>query len=91
MAKKKVRIKFAKLDSRIDGLAHGYDNDVTGKWEPTGKIDIKQGLKGVDLLDTVIHEMLHVYNPEMKEREVKRQAREISRALWGMNYRRVEK
>lgn len=97
MKNRPIEVRFRRLGKhkanggKVDGLAWGYDNDKTGRWEPSGLIEIDVRLKGIDLLDTVIHEMIHTHNPQMGEPEVKRQAREIAKVLWKMNYRRVEK
>lgn len=41
-----------------------------------------------DTLDTVIHEALHCSRPELDEQAVDSTARDISRLLWRLGYRR---
>ena len=41
-----------------------------------------------DTLDTIIHEALHCARPELDEAAVDSTARDISRLLWRMGYRR---
>jgi hypothetical protein len=41
-----------------------------------------------DTLDTVIHEALHCSRPELDEQAVDATARDLSRLLWRLGYRR---
>jgi len=43
-----------------------------------------------DRLDTVLHEALHAIRPELDETAVDATARDISRLLWRLGYRRVQ-
>tara|TARA_B100000959_G_C14769991_1_gene537085 strand:- start:522 stop:815 length:294 start_codon:yes stop_codon:yes gene_type:complete len=42
-------------------------------------------------LDTLIHELLHVYNPEWSENKVSKTANEITDIIWKKNYRRIKR
>ena len=42
-----------------------------------------------DTLDTVIHEALHCSRPELDEQAVDATARDLSRLLWRLGYRRT--
>ena len=42
-----------------------------------------------DTLDTVIHEALHCSRPELDEQAVDATARDLSRLLWRLGYRRM--
>lgn len=43
-----------------------------------------------DTLDTIIHEALHCSRPELDEAAVDATARDISRLLWQLGYRRAK-
>ena len=43
-----------------------------------------------DTLDTIIHEALHCSRPELDEAAVDATARDISRLLWRLGYRRAK-
>jgi len=43
-----------------------------------------------DTLDTIIHEALHCSRPELDEAAVDATARDISRLLWRLGYRKAE-
>jgi hypothetical protein len=42
-----------------------------------------------DTLDTIIHEALHCSRPELDESAVDATARDLSRLLWRLGYRRT--
>lgn len=45
-------------------------------------ITIKQGLKGVELMEVLLHEMLHSCAWDLDEEVITEMADDISRALW---------
>ena len=53
------------------------------------EIDPRQTSK--NYLDTLIHELLHVYNPEWSENKVSKTANEITDIIWKKNYRRIKR
>ena len=60
-----------------------------GTWYPKSRrVGLRRGQNGRCLMNTVIHEMLHVLDGAMSEREVSRRAGVLARALWGLGYRR---
>lgn len=86
----KIAVKFRKLGrEKAFGLAHGHLHG--GKWLPSGLVEIDPRQTSRELMDTATHESLHLMNPSMSEKEVKRQAKLIAKILWDMNFRRVEK
>ena len=55
----------------------------------TGIIEIDSRLKGLEHLDTLVHETLHILNPKWGEIKVLGHATEIARVLWEQGYRRI--
>ena len=53
------------------------------------EIDPRQTSK--NYLDTLIHELLHVYNPEWSENKVSKTANEMTQIIWQKNYRRIKR
>jgi hypothetical protein len=43
----------------------------------------------IDLMDTVIHEVLHAIRPELSEEAVLETGTTIAKALWKLNYRKM--
>lgn len=59
-------------------------------FKETYEIHIEKKLKGVDLLDTTIHELAHLYFPEIVEEEIDVRASVIAKALWEEGWRKVD-
>ena len=57
---------------------------------PFKKIKIKRGLKGLNHLDTIVHETLHACLWMASEEWVAETAADISKVLWRLGYRRIE-
>jgi hypothetical protein len=53
----------------------------------TRTISVRRGVKGVDELDTYLHELRHATGDFLEEDFVKREAKEIAEALWILGYR----
>ena len=71
---KVIRRKLAR--ERAWGLSHS-----------DGIIEIDERLKGRKLLEILIHEAMHILNPEMTENEVVRQSKALTKLLWREGYR----
>ena len=63
------------------GLAHTAE----------GIIEIESSLKSRRRLNILIHEALHILNPEWSESKVIKQAGRLTKLIWTQNYRRIEK
>jgi len=61
-------------------------------WQEARIIDVDADAhqKAKDLLDTYIHEVIHVALPTLEEEKVDRLAGEITEVLWGRGYRQVK-
>ena len=53
-------------------------------------IEIDPRQRSKQYLDTLIHEMLHVYNPEWSESKVTKTANEMTDIIWSKNYSKVK-
>jgi hypothetical protein len=60
------------------------DDPTTSKPE----IWVKRNQKPIDLMDTIIHEVLHAVRPELSEEAVLDTATTIAKVLWKFNYRK---
>jgi hypothetical protein len=68
-----------------------------GREKALGLCHQRQGLVEIDTrhcskeyLDTMIHEMLHMYFPEAEEEKVTRVANKMTQVLWRRNFRRLK-
>jgi hypothetical protein len=54
-----------------------------------GRIEIDPRQSSKDFLDTLIHEMLHHFWPDLEEEEVSKAARIMASVAWKLRYRRM--
>lgn len=77
MTKKPITVKFSKLGKyKADGLAYADKR----------KIIIDSRLTGVELLETILHEILHIQQPDLSEEAVLRYSKETAEVLWKIGY-----
>ena len=77
MTKKPITVKFGKLGKyKADGLAYADKR----------KIIIDSRLTGVELLETILHEILHIQQPDLSEEAVLRYSKETAEVLWKIGY-----
>ena len=60
-------------------------------WVEDRRIEIDSRLESRDFLDTLIHELLHIYNPDWKEQRVASVATQMTNLIWAKDYRRIKK
>lgn len=56
----------------------------------TNTIEIDPRLRGRKKMEILIHEALHILNPEMSETKVLEQGRKIANLLWKQHFRQVD-
>lgn len=64
--------------------------DCSDPSDPKRQIRVRQVLRGLPKLETIIHEALHAQWPDATEETVARHGRELSRLLWRCGYRQVD-
>lgn len=74
-------IVIQKLDGELWGWCD-YDEKT---------LFVEQKLKAHDFMDTIIHEHLHWYFPDLNEKTVERIATQIADSLWKLRFRRIAK
>ena len=75
------KVVYRKLGrERADGRALQSD----------GVIEIDPRIKGRRLLETIVHEVLHITNPHWTEEKVIIDSKEITRILWNTGYRKMD-
>lgn len=55
----------------------------------TGEIHIDERLKGIEHLEILVHEILHIQNPKWAEVKIIGHSKEMSKLLWKQGYRRI--
>jgi hypothetical protein len=82
--KKNWKIKIVKSTEMSPFSLGECDDPTTSKPE----IWVKRTQKPIDLMDTIIHEVLHAVRPELSEEAVLDTATTIAKVLWKFNYRK---
>lgn len=54
---------------------------------PSKTIRIRSDLRGEELADTLLHELIHALDPSKDEEWVERAATDIARVLWRLGFR----
>lgn len=98
MPRKKQRKKLTKqtevhahLIPRIHEKKLGREGNWGQQWSGTERIDIDPRQTAYRYLNTLIHEILHVYFVDLNENTVTIIADAIARIIWKKNYRRIQK
>lgn len=77
---KRIKIKYSKLGKqKVWGFAHS-----------DGLIEVDERLKGKKKMEIIIHEVMHLLNPEDEEEEVVRKSVILTNTLWHEKYRMIE-
>lgn len=77
-------LRFTRLRGSAAGWAYLPDSKNPGMER---KILIDEKLKGRSLLETTVHELIHVSFPTASEEHVTEAAHDIGRILWTLGYR----
>ena len=77
-------LRLTKLRGQAAGWAYLPDSK-NKKLER--KILVDERLAGRAMLETIIHEILHVCFPTVSEEHITTSARDLSRILWSLGYR----
>jgi hypothetical protein len=80
-----IKVHFEELGDRPP---NGKNSTSFGEMEGT-EVYIDPRQKEDELLDTAVHELLHVVCPYMSEKNVHTKATRIAETLWKMGYRRI--
>jgi hypothetical protein len=76
-----VKVVYRKLGKeRAWGQAHIHDNTI----------EVDPRLKGKKKLEIIIHEALHILNPDFSESKVIEQSKKLTNLLWKEHFRQVD-
>lgn len=84
------KVVYVKLGSSRPKLQkNGQSRTPFGEWSE-GMIKIDPRQEPFEMLDTIVHEILHEAQPEINEEGIERISNLISKVLWREGYRKVE-
>ena len=84
--KKNWKIKIVKSTEK--GMSQTSLGECDDPKKANPEIWVKRTQKPIDLMDTIIHEVLHAVRPELSEEAVLDTATTIAKVLWKFNYRK---
>lgn len=67
----------------------GREGALGQYFQGTGLIEIDPRQKAKEYLDTLIHELLHMYYPDESEENICEVATSIAKEVWKRNFRRI--
>lgn len=77
----RIKVRYRKL-GKEQALGLAYQNK--------NLIEIDSRLKGKRLLTTLVHEILHIQNPDWSENKVEVQSKGMADVLWKQHFRKVD-
>ena len=63
---------------------------ITWDFKEDKEIHIDERLKSKEYMLTVIHELTHIHQPDLPEKEVVRISKKLCNDLWELKFRRVD-
>lgn len=82
----KIKVEFDELGDAVPNGKNGVSFGEADK--RTGEVTLDPRQREEEMLDSAVHEFLHVACPYMAETHVHRTASIIAEQLWKMGYRR---
>ena len=85
-----MRVKLAGKRYKIVLSDFTYSGECDSPETKDKKIRLKRGLRGLFLLDTIVHESLHACLWMADEEGIAQTASDIAKVLWRLGYRRQD-
>lgn len=82
------KVVYKKIPAKEDALGLAYNDRIKDPKNKVGCIEIEKRQTPLNILDTEIHEFIHMKYPEIPEESVLKMGRLISRFLWKLGYRK---
>jgi hypothetical protein len=86
--KNEIKVVFKKLG---ENPPNGKNSTSFGETDKKNSISLDPRQDEAELLDSAVHELLHVVFPHASEASVHAKATRIADTLWRMGYRRIIK
>lgn len=77
-----------KIPKKENALGLAYNDRLNDPPHKVGTIEVEKNQTPLEILDTEIHELIHMKYPEIPEESVLRMATRIARYLWKLGYRK---
>jgi hypothetical protein len=84
------KICYKRIAKKWNALGLAY-NDRINDGSKFGTIEIEKRQTPLNILDTEIHELIHMKYPEIPEESVLKMGNYLAKNLWKLGYRAVKK
>jgi len=85
------KVVHKEIPKKQDALGIAYNDKLLDPPHKVGIIEIEKRQTPLNILDTEIHEYIHMKYPEIPEESVIKMGRGIGRFLWKLGYRKPDK
>jgi hypothetical protein len=85
------KVIHRKIPKKENALGLAYNDRIKDPPHKVGTIEIEKDQTPLNILDTEIHEAIHMKYPEIPEESVLKMGRYFSRYLWKLGYRKLNK
>lgn len=82
------KVIHKKIPDRQNALGLAYNDELLDPPHKVGTIEIEKRQTPLNILDTEIHEYIHMKYPEIPEASVIKMGKGIARFLWKLKYRK---
>lgn len=80
-----------KIPKKENALGLAYNDRIKDPPKKVGTIEIEKNQTPLEILDTEIHEFIHMTYPEIPEESVLKMGSRIAKFLWKLKYRKLNK
>ena len=80
-----------KIPKKENALGLAYNDRIKDHPNKVGTIEIEKNQTPLEILDTEIHEFIHMTYPEIPEESVLKMGSRIAKFLWKLKYRKLKK
>lgn len=85
------KVIYKKIPQKENAVGFAYNDKIKDPKKKLGTIEIEKNQTPLNILDTEIHELIHMYYPEIPEQSVLQMGSRISRYLFKLGYRKLTK
>lgn len=82
------KIKYCNIPRKENALGLAYNDKIKDPKSKVGTIEIDKRQTPLNILDTELHEFIHMTYPEIPEESVLRMGRRLARFVWKLGYRK---
>jgi len=82
------KVIYKKIPAREKALGIAYNDRIRDPKKKVGTIEVEKRQTPLNILDTEIHEAIHMWYPEIPEESVRRMGTRVARYVYKLGYRK---